>query len=351
MKSKLWRRIEELFHRSLELESSSRSNFLKEASGGDDELRAEVESLLAQEETTGVFLETPALQVAAKALAENRTGLAGQKLGNYEVLSLLGTGGTAIVYKARDSQGRLRALKVLPPEIAFDRTRMKRFRREAKTVARLNHANIAKIFEVSEASGIHFIALEFVDGETLSTRIAEGPLPISQVVQITFEVARALEHAHSKSIVHRDIKPSNLMLTPGNGLKVLDFGLAKIKQAEEESADWSFSTDTLTLPGVVMGTIGYMSPEQLLGKELDHRTDIFSLGVVIYNMVTGDLPFAGKTLSDQMDRILNIQPEALARFNRDVPVKLETIVRKCLQKSPKLRYKSCKKLVADLSDL
>jgi serine/threonine protein kinase len=142
------------------------------------------------------------------------------------------------------------------------------------------------------------------------------------------------------------------MLTSDEGLKVLDFGLAKIRRAEEEVAsEESFSTDTLTQPGVVMGTVGYMSPEQLLGKDLDHRTDIFSLGIVIYNMTTGNLPFAGKTLSDQMDRILNTQPEALARFNRDVPLKLEAIVRKCLQKNPKFRYKSCKKLLADLTDL
>jgi serine/threonine protein kinase len=228
---------------------------------------------------------------------------------------------------------------------------MRRFRREAKAVARLDHPNIARVFEVQEAEGIHFIALEFVDGQDLAKRIAEGPLPIHEVVRVTREVAKALQHAHSRRIVHRDVKPSNMMLTSESGLKVLDFGLAKIKRAEEEvSGEESFSTDTLTQPGVVMGTAGYMSPEQLLGKELDHRTDIFSLGVVIYNMTTGHLPFAGKTLSDQMDRILNTQPEALARYNRDVPLKLETIVRKCLQKKSKNRYKSCKKLLSDLSD-
>jgi serine/threonine protein kinase len=352
MKPNLWKRIEELFHRSLELDSRSRSEFLKEASGGDDRLRSEVESLLAEEETTDHFLETSALQVAAKALAESRTELTGKRLGAYEILSVLGTGGTAVVYKAKHLElGQLRALKVLPPEIASDRTRMRRFRREAKAVAKLNHPNIAKVFEISEETGIHFIALEFVDGMNLATKIADGALPIPEVIHFAMEIARALKHAHSRRILHRDIKPSNLMLTPDNGLKVLDFGLAKVKQAEEESRDQSFSTDTLTQPGVVMGTIGYMSPEQLLGKDLDQRTDIFSLGVVTYNMVTGNLPFAGKTLSDQMDRILNSQPEPLARFNREVPVKLEAIVRKCLQKNFKLRYKSCKKLLADLSDL
>lgn len=353
MRLKLWRRIEELFHKSLELESSRRPDFLKEASEGDEELRKEVESLLSQEETTGEFLETPALQVAARALAESRTGLTGKILGTYEILSLLGTGGTSVVYKVRHLElGQYRALKVLPPEIASDRTRMRRFRREARTVARLDHPNIARVFELSEESGLHFIALEYVAGETLSTKLAASPLAIPELVEFSRRIAEALNHAHSKRIVHRDIKPSNIMITPDNELKVLDFGLAKIKEVEaEESADQTFSTDTLTQPGVVMGTVGYMSPEQLLGKELDHRTDIFSLGVVIYNMATGNLPFSGKTLSDQMDRILNSQPEALARFNRDVPVKLEYIVRKCLQKEPKKRYSSCGKVLADLSTL
>ena len=353
MKPGLWRRIEELFHKSLELDSSRRTDFLEKASKGDEELRSEVESLLAEEETTGEFLETPALQVAAQALAESRTELAGKTLGEYKVLSLLGTGGTAIVYKALHLElEQHRALKVLPPEIASDRTRMRRFRREAKAVSRLSHPNIARIFELREESGVHFIVLEYVDGETLADRLKKGPVPISELVGYARRVAEALDHAHSKRIVHRDIKPSNIMITTGQSLKVLDFGLAKIKEAEEEtSGEQSFSTDTLTQPGVVMGTIGYMSPEQLLGKDLDQRTDIFSLGVVIYNMTTGILPFPGKTLSDQMDRILNSHPEALARFNREVPVKLEMIVRKCLQKEPKKRYRTCRKLLADLSDI
>jgi serine/threonine protein kinase len=291
--------------------------------------------------------------VAAQALAESRTELAGKTLGRYEVLSLLGTGGTAIVYKAFHPElEQYRALKVLPPEIASDRTRMRRFRREAKAVSRLSHPNIAKVFELREESGVHFIVLEYVDGETLADRLKQGPLPIPVLIGYTRLVAEALDHAHSKRIIHRDIKPSNIMITTDHSLKVLDFGLAKIKEAEEEtSGEQSFSTDTLTQPGVVMGTIGYMSPEQLLGKDLDQRTDIFSLGVVIYNMTTGILPFPGKTLSDQMDRILNSHPEALARFNREVPVQLEMIVRKCLQKNPKTRYKNCRKLLVDLSSI
>jgi len=353
MKSGLWRRIEELFHKSLQLESSRRSDFVREAAEGDEAVRAEVESLLEHEKNTGDFLETSALQVAAQVLAESRTELTGQKLKSYEVLELLGTGGMATVYKARHLElDQFCALKVLPPEIASDRTRMRRFLREAKAVARLDHPNIAKIFEVSEDSGIHFIVLEYVDGKTLGARLAKGPLPFPEMLRFSRCVADALDHAHSRRIVHRDIKPSNIMITLENSVRVLDFGLAKIKELEEESSeDQSFSTDTLTEPGVVMGTIGYMSPEQLLGKELDRRTDIFSLGVVMYSMATGNLPFPGKTLSDQMDRILNSQPEALARFNREIPVELEGIVRKCLQKQPKQRYRTCKQLLADLTGL
>jgi len=353
MNPRLWQRIEELFHRSLEVDSPRRREFVEEASGEDEELRKEVESLLIQEEVTGEFLETPALQVAAQALANSRTELTGKILGNYEILSLLGAGGSAVVYEAKDLRlGRSVALKVLPPEIASDRTRMRRFHREAKAVSRLDHPNIAKIVELGEAAGIHFIALEYVEGETLSVKLAGGPLKIPQLVGFAVHVAEALDHAHSKRIIHRDIKPSNMMITCDDRLKVLDFGLAKIKMAEEElSGDQSFSTDTLTQPGIVMGTVGYMSPEQLLGNALDHRTDIFSLGVVIYNMATGHLPFVGRTLSDQMDRILNSQPEALARFNREVPVNLEAIVRKCLQKDPKKRYRSCAKLLLDLREI
>jgi len=351
MKPALWRKIEELFHRTLEVESSRRPEFLKNASQGDEKLRAEVESLLQQEETTREFLETPALEVAAKSLADSRSELNGKILGGYQVEALLGAGGTAVVYKARHSKlGQLRALKILPPEIAADRTRMRRFRREAKAVAKLSHPNIARVYEVAEEEGIHFIVLEYVEGKNLSTTVAGGPLPISDVILIARQVAAALEHAHSRRIVHRDIKLSNIMLTPERGVKVLDFGLAKIRRSEED-AEQSSSTDTLTQPGVVMGTMGYMSPEQLLGKELDHRTDIFSLGVVIYNMATGNLPFLGRTISDQMDRILNAQPEALTRFNQEVPEKLELIVRKCLQKNSKQRYKSCSTLLADLSSI
>jgi len=351
MKLELWRRIEELFHKTLEVESSHRKEFLENASQGDEELRTEVESLLHQEETTGEFLETPALEVAAKSLADRRTELTGKILGSYEVQTLLGAGGTAVVYLARDLEvDQLRALKVLPPEIAADQTRMRRFRREARAVAKLSHSNIARVYEVAEVEGIHFIVLEYVEGENLSTTVGGGSLPISEMIPIAQQVARALEHAHSRRIVHRDVKPSNIMIKPDRSVKVLDFGLAKIKPSEEDM-DQSFSTDTLTQPGVVMGTVGYMSPEQLLGRALDHRTDIFSLGVVIYNMATGNLPFFGRTISDQMDRILNTQPEALTRFNREVPEKLELIVRKCLQKNSKNRYESCSELLKDLSSI
>jgi two-component system LytT family response regulator len=271
----------------------------------------------------------------------------GSNIAHYRVVSRLGEGGMGAVYLADDlTLGRRVALKVLPASMAADPDRMLRFVQEARLASALAHPNVAHIYEIGEYQGLRFLAMEYVDGEPLSIRLARGPLPISELLSVGTQVADALDDAHSKGIVHRDIKPSNLMLTPRGYVKVLDFGLAKL--AADNQSD---ETQLITDDGVVMGTVAYMSPEQALGRALDHRTDLFSLGVVLYEMATARLPFAGATISETMARILNSQPEALARFNYDLPEGFERAVRKCLEKDRERRYQSARELMVDLKNL
>jgi serine/threonine protein kinase/Flp pilus assembly protein TadD len=228
---------------------------------------------------------------------------------------------------------------------------MQRFIREAKAASALNHPNVATIYDLGEADGISFIAMEYVEGQTLSARIGGHPLASAEIVEIGLQVADALEAAHTKGITHRDIKPANLMLTPRGQVKVLDFGLAKISRAEGQALSSDAPTASGTLPGVVLGTVQYMSPEQVLGREVDHRSDIFSLGVALYEMATGRLPFAGATATETIDRVLHAQPEAISRVNDKVPGELERIVRKCLEKERERRYQSARELLVDLKNL
>ena len=228
---------------------------------------------------------------------------------------------------------------------------MRRFLREARAASALSHPNIATIYEVGEADGLHFIAMEYVEGETLANRIQGRPLGFGEVIEIGIQVADALEEAHSKGVIHRDIKPANLMFTPRGRVKVLDFGLAKVFSPADKMPQDQAITQSSTEPGVVVGTLLYMSPEQILGKEVDHRTDLFSLGTVLYEMATGRPPFLGNNRNDTADRILHSQPEAISRFNYDVTAEFERIVRKCLEKDREVRYQSAKDLRIDLQNL
>jgi serine/threonine protein kinase/tricorn protease-like protein len=290
------------------------------------------------------------LEVAAKGMAENRAqSLVGRQIGPYKIHSLLGVGGMGEVYLAQDPRlDRTIALKILPRELASDPDRMRRFIREARAASALKHSNVATIHDIGESEGVHFIAMEYVEGQTLAHKISGRPLPIAEIVEIGIQVADALDEAHRKGITHRDIKPANLMLTSREQVKILDFGLAKVARPEGQVMGSGISTVVKTETGLVMGTVQYMSPEQVLGKEVDHRTDIFSLGVVLYEMATGRLPFTGTSSSETMDRVLHGQPEAIARFNYDVPGELERIVRKCLEKDRERRYQSARDLLIDL---
>ncbi|HYL35746.1 MAG TPA: protein kinase [Bryobacteraceae bacterium] len=271
----------------------------------------------------------------------------GTRIGHYGVVSQLGQGGMGAVYLADDTKlGRRVALKILPPELASDPERRHRFLQEAKLASALAHPNVATIYEIGQEDRLWFLAMEYVEGRPLSERIREGPLKMAEIVAIGVEIADALDDAHSKGIVHRDIKPANLMLTRRGHVKVLDFGLAKLQSAPDRQ-----ETQLMTSAGMVLGTVAYMSPEQALGREVDYRTDIFSLGAVLYEMATGRLPFTGANAQETMARVLHSQPDAIARFNYDAPEELDRVVRKCLEKDRERRYQSARELLVDLKNL
>ena len=274
----------------------------------------------------------------------------GTKLGRYEIRSKLGEGGMGEVYLAQDTKlDRTVAIKVLPADLAHDQSRMRRFVQEARTASALSHPNVAHIYEIEDLDGVHFIAMEFIDGETLRRRISHSELPLHDVLEIAMQIAAALSAAHTAGITHRDIKPDNVMLRNDGYVKVLDFGLAKLSDRSAETDNEAPTRAMVnTDPGTVMGTVGYMSPEQARGQATDARTDIWSLGVVIYQMVTHHLPFEGTSNSDVIAAILSKEPPPLARYARDVPEALEWIVTKALTKDPDERYQTAKEMMVDL---
>jgi serine/threonine-protein kinase len=357
MKPELWQQINRLYHSALEREPNQRTAFLDQACAGDESLRREVEGLIVANDQAGSFIESPAYAVAAEMLMNGQDrSLVGASISQYRIIELLGRGGMGEVYLAQDTKlGRDIALKVLPANFTKDEGRVRRFQREARAVSTLNHPNIITIHEIGEVQGKHFLATEYIEGETLRQYISGREMKLPQLLNLAVQAADALASAHEAGITHRDIKPENIMVRRRDGyVKVLDFGLAKLTEQQSAAVDPEGPTKTLlkTEPGVVMGTALYMSPEQGRGLAVDARTDIWSLGVVLYEMVAGRLPFDGSSTSEILASVLGEKdPPPLARYTRGVPAELERIVTKALHKDREDRYQVMKDLALDLKSL
>lgn len=348
-----WQQIKELFEAALARDASERVAFLDRVCADDPDMRQQVEALLASHEGAPSFLEEPAVEVAAQMMAQEQAKVEiGQSIGPYMIVSHLGAGGMGEVYLAEDSRlGRRVALKLLPDYFTADQERVRRFKQEARAASALSHPNVATIYEIGEAEETMYMAMEYVEGQTLEAKINGQPLETGELLDIAVQVADAIEEAHAKGIMHRDIKPGNIMVSVRGRAKVLDFGLAKMTGPEEQALRSDVSAQAKTEPGRVMGTVAYMSPEQALGREVDHRTDIFSLGVVMYEMATGQRPFTGSTTGEMLDQIIHAEPEPIVRFNANAPTELERIIRKCLEKDRERRYRSARELLIDLKNL
>jgi eukaryotic-like serine/threonine-protein kinase len=357
VKDERWQQVERLYHSTLEKPPNERAAFLAHACGGDEGLRHEVESLLAYERHAENFIESPALDVAARMMADEHSGAVGvgETFNQYRIISRLGAGGMGEVYLADDTRLRRKvALKFLPAVLTKDKRHLLRFEAEARAVAALSHPNVCTIHEVIKTEeGRHCIVMEYIEGMTLRQRMAGGPLRIDDAVDIGLQIASALSSAHAAGVVHRDVKPENVMLRRDGYVKVLDFGLAKLADRASEPANSEDETRAIelkTLPGILMGTVAYMSPEQARGLQVDARTDVWSLGVVLYEMVARRKPFEGVTPTDVIISIAEREPDSLAKSAPDA-IPLQRIVTKALVKDRANRYQTAGEILVDLRSL
>jgi serine/threonine protein kinase len=349
MDAERYKKIDEIFDIALELEADERAVYLRQVCGTDSDLRREVESLFEARNEIGNFIQTPAFEEAAKSLAgQQPLTLIGHSIKHYKILSMAGAGGMGEVYIAEDTQlGRKVALKILPAQFTRDSDRIARFQRESRAASALNHPNIITIHEIGQDHNLYFIVTEFIEGDTLRKKMSRDKLGLKEAIEITLQIAGALEAAHTAGIIHRDIKPENIMLRRDGYVKVLDFGLAKLTEKRKSSGNGNhehLSTET----GMVMGTLSYMSPEQASGHTVDHRTDIFSLGVVFYEMVSGKSPFKRDHMAATLNAILKEKPESLVSSNPAVSFDLERIITRMLDKEKEFRYQTAADLRASL---
>lgn len=350
MAPKNWQQVKNTFHDALRLESGERGPFLDKACSGDIDFRIEVESLLISLAEAKSFLEQPIIGEIPTPDSAWRVN-DGEIISHYRIVSPIASGGMGEVYLAEDEKlGRRVALKILPEAILADRNRLRRFRREAEVISALNHPNILTIFEFGDDHDVHFFASEFVKGETLRARLRKGRLSLHDALEIAMQIASALRAAHEAGVIHRDIKPENVMIRDDGYVKVLDFGLAKL--TEQVSGDSVNATkEFLSQPGVIMGTVSYMSPEQARARSTDARSDLFSFGVVLFEMLTGHIPFAGETTPDVIAGIIQSEPRTASSYNGSVPDEMDRIIAKCLEKDRELRYQTAADLLADLKRL
>jgi serine/threonine protein kinase len=349
-----WQQIKEIFYSAQDRPPAERSDYLDEVCGDDASMREEVEALLTADADNENFLTSPAYEFAAGMLSDEASEFAADEtVGRYKILCRLGAGGMGQIYLAHDAQlGRNIALKLITQEFATDSRRVLRFEQEARAASALNHPNVCVIHEIGITdTGRHFIAMEYIQGATLRDHLARGPLKLLDALQIAIQVGAALASAHAVGIVHRDIKPENIMLRPDGYVKVVDFGLAKLTEIlPQQQSGHDVQTVVLTEPRILMGTVKYMSPEQLREKTVDERTDIWSLGVVLNEMLTGETPFDAKARNDSVAMILRTEPAQLT-FPETVPLQYQEIVKKALEKDPDQRYQTITRLTSDLKSL
>jgi len=349
-----WQEAKKIFYAALPLPPKEREQFLNQSCKDDQLLRREVESLLSSSAAAGSFMQNPAVGEIAEAMAANQRLRISQSLGHYKILSLLGQGGMGEVYLAEDMRlERKVALKILPGAFAQDAGRMRRFVQEAKAASALNHPNILTIYETGEFEGTRYIVSEYVEGETLTERLKREPLNLRAALDCAAQITSALQAAHGANIIHRDIKPDNVMIRPDGFVKLLDFGIAKLTEKQDAiylDSEAATAISTNTTPGTIIGTANYMSPEQAKGQAVDARTDIFSFGLVLYEMLTGKRAFEGENAIEVIGSILHTEPLPLSRVIPDVPHDIERIVNKALRKDCEERYQTAKDLLIDLKD-
>ncbi len=331
MQIERWKKVEELFEAAQQRPADERADFLRRACPAEPELRAEVESLLKAADSRDPLLDGSPLS----SIAERPPALKpGDKLGNFQIVAMIGRGGMGEVYRARDLRlKRDVAIKTLPPGFAGDRDRIARFEREARAASALNHPNIVSVHDIGQEGGVSYIVSELVEGETLAQVIQRGPLPLRKLIEVSTQIADGLAAAHAAGVIHRDLKPGNIMLTRDGRVKILDFGLAR----QDHAPGAESSTMQASHPGVIVGTPGYMSPEQVRGEPTDARSDIFSLGVILYEMACGKRAFSGGSSIEVMNSILKDEPPELPPAS---PPALDRIVRRCIEKQPARRFQS-----------